>query len=195
MHTARLADSLQVANEKLRSIALYDALTGLPNRLLLRDRLEQTIARAERSAKPFALLFVDLDKFKPVNDSFGHHVGDSLLAAVGERLVASVRKDDTVARAGGDEFVVVLSQIGHADEAATISAKILRELSRTFLIEGRELNISCSIGISIYPEDGSNVDTLISCADAAMYRAKRDGRSKFEFFVTDGAKSSVTGGA
>jgi diguanylate cyclase (GGDEF)-like protein len=195
VHTARLADALQAANEKLRNIALYDALTGLPNRFLLKDRLEQAVSRAERSVKPFALLFVDLDKFKPVNDSFGHQIGDKLLIAVAERLSGCIRKDDTVARCGGDEFVVVLNQIGQASEAATISAKIVQQLSRYFHIEGHELEISCSIGISVYPADGSNVDILMSNADAAMYRAKRDGRNNFKFFAPGEINTASPNGA
>lgn len=194
LHTARLADSLQVANEKLRNIALYDALTGLPNRFLLKDRLDQAIFRSERSAKSFALLFIDLDKFKPVNDTFGHHVGDKLLVAVAERLSGSVRHEDTVARPGGDEFVVVLHQIGHADEAAAICAKIIRELSRIFQIESHQLEISCSIGISIFPEDGRDVDILMSHADAAMYRAKREGRSNYRFFAAGETNAATPNG-
>lgn len=194
-HTARLADSLQVANEQLRNVALYDSLTGLPNRFLLRDRLDQAVARADRNAKPFALMFLDLDRFKPVNDLSGHAVGDSLLQAVAERLARCVRKDDTVARTGGDEFVVVLSQISSAGDAARISDKILDALSRPFQIEGHELEISCSIGIGVYPHDGKNVSALLNNADAAMYRAKNAGRNKFEFFAAGEVGASVPGSA
>lgn len=181
-HTAKLADSLQVANEQLRNVALYDGLTGLPNRFLLRDRLDQAISRADRSEKPFALMFLDLDRFKPVNDSFGHAVGDKLLRSVAERLAGCVRRDDTVARTGGDKFVVLLSQIRRAEEAAMIGGKILDVLSRPFPIEGHELEISCSIGVSVYPSDAKDVNALMHFADAAMYRAKRDGRGKVQFF-------------
>lgn len=191
-HTAKLADSLQVANEQLRNVALYDSLTGLPNRFLLRDRLDQAVSRAGRNGKSFALMFVDLDKFKPVNDSFGHRVGDMLLKAVAGRLEGCVRKDDTVARTGGDEFVVVLHQIGHADEAAMISNKILEALSRPFHVENHELDISCSIGIGVYPRDGEDLNTLMNNADAAMYSAKRTGRSKFQFFVPGQMDVSVS---
>lgn len=191
-HTAKLADSLQVANEQLRNVALYDSLTGLPNRFLLRDRLDQAVSRAGRTGKSFALMFVDLDRFKPVNDSFGHRVGDMLLKAVAGRLEGCVRRDDTVARTGGDEFVVVLHQINHADEAAMISNKILEALSRPFRIESHELDISCSIGIGVYPRDGEDLNTLMNNADAAMYSAKKAGRSKFQFFVPGQMSVSVS---
>jgi diguanylate cyclase (GGDEF)-like protein len=181
-HTARLADSLQVANEQLRSIALHDSLTGLPNRFLLDDRLEQARFRADRSTRSFALLFVDLDRFKPVNDSFGHRIGDELLKLVARRLKSCVRKEDTVARTGGDEFVIVLGDIGQATDAASISRKVLDELTRPFHVEGNELGISCSIGISIFPDDGRDIATLMVNADKAMYHAKSTGRSNFRFF-------------
>ena len=181
-HTAKLADTLQAANDQLRSIALHDKLTGLPNRFLLDDRLEQAVFRAGRSDRAFALLFVDLDRFKPVNDSFGHRIGDELLKSVARRLRDCVRKGDTVARTGGDEFVIVLSDIGKASDAASISGKVLDQLTRPFQIEGNALNISCSIGISVFPDDGRDVATLMINADKAMYHAKKTGRSNFQFF-------------
>lgn len=180
-HSAKLADSLRSANEQLRSVALYDKLTGLPNRLLLEDRLGQAAYRADRGEKQFALMFVDLDRFKPVNDRHGHGVGDALLRCVAQRLAGAVRKQDTVARAGGDEFVIVLSDIGHAKDAARVAGKVLEELARPFRIEGHDLAISCSIGISIYPQDSRDLAELMVRADAAMYRAKRGGTSSFEF--------------
>jgi diguanylate cyclase (GGDEF)-like protein len=185
-HTAKLADTLQVANERLRNVALYDNLTGLPNRFLLQDRLDQAVCRADRSAKPFALMFIDLDRFKPANDSFGHHVGDRLLQAVAQRLTSCVRKEDTVARTGGDEFVVVLSQIGNAGEVASIGEKIIEMLSQPFVISEQALEISCSIGISMYPMDAKDVATLMHHADTAMYGAKRGGRSRIRFFDAAG---------
>lgn len=190
VHTAKLADSLQAANEQLRSIALYDNLTGLPNRFLLDDRMEQAILRAGRGGKAFALLFVDLDQFKPVNDSFGHRVGDELLKAVAGRLASCVRKEDTVARTGGDEFVIVLSEIAQAKDAAVIGAKILHELSNPFLIERHKVAISCSIGISVYPRDGKDVHTLMANADVAMYHAKKTGRNNYQFFASGMALAS-----
>jgi diguanylate cyclase (GGDEF)-like protein len=182
-HTARLADSLQAANEQLRSLALHDKLTGLPNRMLLEDRMAQAITRAGRSGRSFALMFVDLDRFKPVNDTHGHDVGDRLLQEVARRLAGCVRKADTVARTGGDEFVVVLGEIGGAKDAAMVGAKILDELARPFFVEGHELEISCSIGISVYPEDGRDIPTLMANADKAMYHAKRSGRNQYSFFA------------
>ncbi|MBI3915583.1 MAG: diguanylate cyclase [Betaproteobacteria bacterium] len=183
VHRAKLADALQLANEQLRSIALHDKLTGLPNRFLLEDRLEQAAAHANRGAKRFALMFVDLDKFKPVNDTFGHGVGDELLKAVARRLRGSVRKEDTVARNGGDEFVIVLNEVRDGRDGALIGGKILEELSRPFRIDGHDVEISCSIGISVFPDDGTDVQTLMVNADKAMYRAKQSGRNKYEFFV------------
>ena len=180
--TARIADSLQSANEQLRNLALHDALTRLPNRMLLEDRMAQALSRAERSRESFALMFVDLDNFKPVNDKHGHRIGDDLLKEVAKRLTGSVRKSDTVARTGGDEFVIVLHELEGAADAAMVGRKILDELSRTFFIEGQELDISCSIGISVYPENGKTVARLMANADAAMYHAKRTGRNRYRFF-------------
>lgn len=181
-NNARLAQSLQAANEQLRNIALSDNLTGLPNRLLLEDRMQQALVHAERSGRGFALLFVDLDHFKPVNDTYGHPVGDALLQAVAGRLTAALRKGDTVARMGGDEFVVLLPEISGNADAAAIGNKILDELGRPFGIRHHELSISCSIGISVYPQDGGDIAMLLSKADAAMYRAKQGGRSACVFF-------------
>lgn len=147
-YSAEQASLLQAANKQLRNLALYDNLTGLPNRMLLDDRLAQASTRAERGGKSFALMFVDLDRFKPVNDSFGHGVRDELLKGVAQRLAGCVRKADTVARIGGDEFVVALSEIGDPKDAAMVGGKILDELSRPFFMDRREVNISCSIGIS-----------------------------------------------
>ncbi|HXF65573.1 MAG TPA: diguanylate cyclase [Burkholderiales bacterium] len=175
--TAQLAERLRQANEDLRNIALYDRLTGLPNRFLLEDRIDQARRRADRSGRPFAVMFVDLDRFKPVNDNFGHAIGDELLKAVAQRLLQCVRREDTVARVGGDEFVVVLTDLARASDAAQVGAKILEELAQPFLIGGYELDISCSIGISVYPEDGSDLETLMANADIAMYQAKKSGRN------------------
>ncbi len=184
-HFAKLADSLKVANEELRNIALHDNLTGLPNRVLLDDRMAQAASRAERTRRAFALMFIDLDRFKSVNDSYGHGVGDDLLKSVAQRLTACIRKADTVARTGGDEFVIVLGEIGDAKEAAMIGAKLLDELSRPFFLGQHELDISCSIGISVYPNDGKDVSTLMVNADLAMYHAKRNGRNNYRFFVPE----------
>ena len=180
---AKHAESLQAANEQLRNIALYDSLTGLPNRLLFEDRMEQAMVRSPRSGKPCALMFVDLDRFKPVNDSFGHRIGDELLKAVAGRLVNCVRKEDTVARAGGDEFIVVVSELSTREDAALIGKKFLQQLSRPFSVERHELEISCSIGISVFPDDGRTSLELLNNADVAMYHAKKAGRNGYRFFV------------
>jgi len=180
-HNARLADSLQAANQQLRNIALHDALTGLPNRVLLDDRLEQTLRHAARENYSFALMFVDLDRFKPVNDTYGHGVGDELLKSVAHRLRNCLRAADTVARTGGDEFVVILHRIHDATGVTDVGGKILAELSRPFQVAQHTLGISCSIGISVYPRDGTDIHSLIVKADGAMYSAKSSGRSRLSF--------------
>jgi diguanylate cyclase (GGDEF)-like protein len=190
-HNARLASSLKAANEHLRNVALMDPLTNLPNRILLEDRLAQTIRSAEREGHQFAVLFVDLDKFKPVNDTYGHDAGDELLKVVALRLRSCLRAADTVARTGGDEFIVVLHRIHDEASITEVGDKILAELSRPAQIKGRELNVSCSIGVSIHPKDGTDIHTLLVKADAAMYTAKNSGRSRLSFHtpaaVADGA--------
>lgn len=182
---AQLTRALQTTNAQLSELALYDSLTGLPNRMLLDDRMGQAASSAERNGHSFALLFIDLDRFKPVNDSFGHAVGDALLKSAAQRLVTCVRAMDTVARIGGDEFVVVLSGIGEPRDAAMVSSKILDELSRPFFIGGHEVDISGSIGISVYPQDGKDVSTLKAQADLAMYHAKQNGRNNYRFFAPE----------
>ena len=194
-HTAKLAGSLQAANEQLRTIALHDSLTGLPNRMLLEDRLTQAVSRADRTGMPFSVMFVDLDWFKPVNDTYGHYVGDELLRAVAQRMTASVRRSDTVARTGGDEFVIVLGESGDARNAAMVGAKILEDLSRPFLVVGHDVEISCSIGISVYPADGKDVSTLMVKADTAMYHAKKAGRNGYRFFVPEMREAVLETGA
>jgi diguanylate cyclase (GGDEF)-like protein len=184
VNTAKLANSLQAANEQLQTVALYDSLTQLPNRMLLGDRMGQAIAHAKRTESSFALMFVDLDRFKPVNDSFGHAVGDELLKSVARRLKCCVRNEDTVARNGGDEFVIVLSEVNNIKDAAKISRKIVEALNRPFHIGAHELGISCSIGISVYPVDGQDIHTLLANADTAMYRAKKEGRNAYKFFMS-----------
>jgi diguanylate cyclase (GGDEF)-like protein/PAS domain S-box-containing protein len=162
--------------------AQHDVLTNLPNRMLLNDRITQTISLARRQNRSFAVLFLDLDHFKYINDSLGHAVGDQLLQSVSKRLLSAVRGSDTVSRQGGDEFVILLSEIAHPEDAATSAKKILRSLSAPHSIAGQDLNIDSSVGISIYPEDGANAETLIKNADTAMYYAKENGRNNFQFF-------------
>lgn len=183
VESAKIATTLQTANEQLHTIAYHDDLTGLPSRLLLEDRLNQAAYHAERNRKTFACLFIDLDKFKFVNDTFGHRVGDELLKGVAHRLQGCIRKADTVARIGGDEFVVVLNEIDQEADVVAISVQILDCLKQVFHIEGHELSISCSIGISIYPRDGKTPDTLLIHADKAMYQAKQKG--DYAFFNSD----------
>lgn len=184
-NNARLAQSLQAANDRLRDMALYDNLTGLPNRMLLDDRMQQALLHADRVGKSFALLFVDLDRFKPVNDTYGHPVGDALLQAVAGRIGSTLRKVDMVARVGGDEFVVLLQDLGGPEDAAAIGRKILAQLAHPFRIWGHELAISCSIGISLCPRDGKDIVALMANADAAMYKAKKEGRNGFCFFASE----------
>ena len=182
-HTAKLADSLRAANDQLRNVALYDKLTGLPNRLLLEDRLEQAAVRADRSGKLFALMFVDLDRFKPVNDAYGHAIGDELLRSVARRLGEGLRKQDTVARCGGDEFVVVLNDMADPGDAASIAQKLVDALRRPFHVERHELSISCSIGIAVYPRDSRDLAALMVGADTAMYHVKRKGTGDYQYFA------------
>jgi len=165
--------------------AQHDLVTNLPNRLLLNDRINQSIALARRQKRPVAVIFLDLDHFKFVNDSLGHATGDKLLESVSKRLLAAVRGADTVSRQGGDEFVILLSEIAHSEDAATSAAKILLALNAPHSIAGQVLHIDGSIGISIYPEDGQDAETLIKNADTAMYHAKENGRNNFQFFTPD----------
>ena len=162
--------------------AHHDLVTDLPNRLLFNDRLSQSIALAHRQAKPIAVLFLDLDRFKSINDSMGHAVGDKLLQSVSKRLVSGLRNSDTVSRQGGDEFVILLSEIAHSEDAAVIAEKLLLSIGAPYSIDGQELYISGSIGISVYPEDGEDPETLIQRADTAMYHAKERGCNTFQFF-------------
>jgi diguanylate cyclase (GGDEF)-like protein len=163
--------------------AQHDVVTGLPNRVLLSDRINQSISLAHRNNRSIAVLFLDLDHFKYINDSLGHAVGDQLLQSVSKRLLASVRASDTVTRQGGDEFIILLSEITHPEDAATSAKKILLSLSTPCSVGGHDLHIDGSIGISIYPADGEDAETLVKNADTAMYYAKERGRSNFQFFT------------
>ena len=171
------------AEERIRYMADHDALTGLPNRTLLQDRLKQAVAHAARSDSRVAVLFIDLDYFKHINDSLGHQVGDCLLCMVAERLQHCVREGDTVARLGGDEFVLTLPQLSDSTDAAVVAQKALTALAAPFLCEGHDLHVGGSIGISLYPEDGHDVETLMRTADTAMYHAKEKGRGNYQFFT------------
>jgi diguanylate cyclase (GGDEF)-like protein/PAS domain S-box-containing protein len=171
--------------------AQHDVVTNLPNRLLLNDRITQAISLAHRQHRPIAVIFLDLDRFKYINDSLGHASGDKLLQSVSTRLLASVRASDTVSRQGGDEFVILLSEITHPEDAATSARKILLSLGAPSSIGGHDLHINGSIGISVYPEDGADAETLIKNADTAMYHAKESGRNNFQFFKADMNRKAV----
>jgi len=169
--------------EKILSLAQCDSLTGLANRALLSDRLQQATALADRNNTKIAFLYLDLDNFKPVNDTYGHRIGDILLKEVAQRLSLCVRKSDAVARIGGDEFVVMLQPIGDEPEADRVAEKIRQAIHRPYLIEGHSLEISSSIGIAIYPDHGKDEDELYKKSDLALYRAKREGRDNVRNFV------------
>lgn len=173
------------AEEQIRHMAHHDALTGLPNRVLLHDRIGQAIAQSQRSGRPAALLFVDLDRFKNVNDSLGHGVGDELLKAVAARILECTRGTDTVARIGGDEFVVVLTELGRPEDAGPVAQKLLAALSEPFELSGHRLHVTPSIGICTYPHDGQSAEALMQNADAAMYHAKEMGRNNYQFFTPE----------
>lgn len=168
--------------KRLHSLAYYDALTDLPNRELFKDRLNNAIAQARREHWQVALMFLDLDRFKVINDTLGHTVGDALLKVVAEKLRQCVRESDTVARLGGDEFTVVLSGIDGPDDAAQVARKMIEAFTKAVTVDGRELAVTPSIGIALYPDDGTDPDTLLNNADAAMYRAKEVGRNNYQFF-------------
>ena len=177
--SAARAMSLQLAHS-----AQHDFLTGLPNRMLLNDRVNQAIALAPRHMKKVAVLFLDLDGFKHINDSLGHPVGDKLLQSIAKRLVNCVRAADTVSRQGGDEFVVLLSEVEQAEDAAITARRMLQAVAEAHDVDHHDLHVSTSIGLSIYPDDGLDAETLIKNADTAMYQAKENGRQSYQFFKT-----------
>jgi len=181
-HASSLANSLRRANQRLRHLGTHDALTHLPNRLLLEEQVENAIHASKHGESIFAVLFLDLDGFKAVNDSLGHGVGDELLRICAERLTASVRKDDVVARVGGDEFVILLRSLPDPKVAASVAASILRVLCQEALINGVRLRVYASIGIAQFPRDGNDTESLLHRADIAMYHAKNDGRNTYRFF-------------
>ncbi len=174
----------KLAEERLNHLAHYDSLTGLPNRLLFADRFTHALAQARRAKQLVGLLFLDLDGFKPVNDSLGHDVGDLLLKAAAQRLAGSVRASDTVARLGGDEFTVILHDLNAVVGAAVVAQKILRAFAQPFVLQGREVSITASIGVTVYPLDGETIDGLLKKADTAMYRAKAQNNS-YQFYAAE----------
>ncbi|MDO8703717.1 MAG: PAS domain S-box protein [Sulfuricaulis sp.] len=171
--------------ESLATMAYYDALTGLPNRILLQDRLRQAMIDADRHERLVALLFIDLDRFKNINDTLGHEMGDLLLKQVAQRLQSGVRPGDTVARPGGDEFIIVLAAVAHVDDVSRVAQKVNDIFSLPFEIGGHELFVTCSIGITLYPFDDRDIETLYRNADAAMYHAKEEGRNNFQFYSAE----------
>lgn len=171
------------ADEKIRYLAQHDALTELPNRVLLRDRIAHALAQARRSHEKVAVLFLDLDGFKHINDSLGHHTGDHLLRMVSQRLRRCLREGDSIGRLGGDEFLVCLPAPVDEHDAAAVSGKILETLREPFQVDEQELHVSASIGISVFPADGEDTDTLMRAADIAMYHAKEKGRNNYQFFT------------
>jgi len=181
----RDAGPAREAARHLSHMASYDALTDLPNRVLLNDRLTRAIAFAERHNKPVAVLFLDVDGFKAVNDSLGHAAGDAILCSIGHRLKGVLRRSDTVSRYSGDEFVVVLPEIDQAEDAAVVAKKLVQAASGPHRIDSRNVTVTASVGIALYPDDGRDADVLIKHADAAMYQAKRTGAGSFRLFRPD----------
>lgn len=175
----------KLAEQRVQFLAYYDALTGLPNRTLLHDRLEKALASARRRKEKVALLFLDLDRFKTFNDSLGHSFGDSILSEVAERLKKGVREQDTVARIGGDEFLIMLKAIKDMPDVAVAAERMMDAMTPDFVVQGRAFNLSCSVGISVYPEHGADSETLIKNADAAMYSAKESGRNTIRVFAEE----------
>ena len=184
-------DALKNQNDILEYQAYHDELTKLPNRALFDDRLQHALEEAYRNDKKLALLFVDLDHFKEINDSLGHMVGDDVLKIIAERLLAIVRKNDTVARFGGDEFALILEDLKQEEEASYIAQKILKEFSEPIKIKGLDLYVLSSIGISIYPDDADTASNLLKYADSAMYRAKKEGRNNFQYYSSEMTESSL----
>ena len=177
--------ALRERQEHLNFVATHDPLTGLPNRVLLRQRAEHAIAISRRSGRQLALLFIDLDRFKTVNDRLGHAAGDDLLREVATRLSGCLREVDMIARHGGDEFVVLLEDIERQEEVEQVTARMREVLAEPLAIEGQEVNVTSSIGVALYPRDGEAASTLLRKADLAMYRAKDLGRNTVEFYVPE----------
>jgi diguanylate cyclase (GGDEF)-like protein/PAS domain S-box-containing protein len=178
---------------RMSYLAQHDFLTKLPNRMLLNDRLTQAVTAAHRHGKSLAVLFVDVDHFKHINDSLGHAIGDKVLKSVAERLVSCVRSCDTVSRQGGDEFVILLSEVARAEDAAFIAGKILAGVSRPHHIDQQDLHVTASVGIGVYPADGADAETLLKNADLALFHAKTHGRSNHQFFRPDMRVRAVEG--
>lgn len=183
VNLSRIAIERRQSEERLAYLAHYDTLTGLPGRALFRDRLGHAMAKAERNGQMVALMFLDLDRFKAINDTLGHGAGDTLLKNVAQRLKECVREEDTVARLGGDEFTVILEQISNVDDASIVAKKIIEAVALPMILNGHEVFVTASIGITIYPHDSTDMDELIKNADSAMYRAKEEGKNGYEFYT------------
>jgi len=183
------------AEDTVRHLAFHDVLTGLPNRALLKDRLSMALAQAHRQAGSVAVMFLDLDRFKLINDTLGHSVGDDLLRNVGQQLQKLLREGDTVARVGGDEFTLVLPAIGGSTDVVKAAQRVLRSLREPRMLAGRDVQVTASLGVAVYPEDGRDAETLLRNADTAMYRAKERGKDTFEMYTstmnTDGFQRLV----
>ena len=173
------------AEDEVQRLAYFDILTNLPNRALLLDRLEQALAQSTRHGEQVGILFLDIDQFKGINDTLGHSVGDDLLKIIAERLSSCIRKSDTVARVGGDEFVIILNYMANEQDASTTAEKILKVLASPIYLNSQEIFSTASIGIAIYPADGGDCDTLLKNADTAMYQAKDNGRNTYQFYTSD----------
>jgi len=180
------------AEEKTRYLAFNDPLTGLPNRVLLLERLNQAIAHVNRHGTQFALFFIDLDRFKNINDSLGHFVGDRLLREVAKRLTTCVRQTDTVSRQGGDEFVILLPEIGDMQNAVDVAEKLLAIVAEPYVMDGYELRVTHSIGISVFPDDGNDIEDIMRKADTAMYKAKEAGRNNYQFYTGDMSTAALS---
>jgi len=174
-------------SDRLAHLALYDHLTGLPNRTLFADRLDRAIGLAKRTGDSFSLLYIDLDNFKEVNDRLGHQAGDQLLQTAADRLLRCVRDSDTVSRQGGDEFLALLINCGEADAGILCAQKIVSTLSAPYTIDGKQLRLSATVGIAVYPSDADDARSLVRAADTAMYRGKGAGRGRYECFSAAGA--------
>jgi len=175
----REINELKRGELNLQHMATHDPLTGLPNRYLMTDRLSQTLALAARSGSIFAVLFLDVDGFKAINDARGHEYGDLVLRELGEKLVRTVRASDTVARIGGDEFVIILEALAHREDAAAVADKIVRGVAKPFTLRRHRVSTTVSVGISVYPDNGSDPEVLLGSADYAMYLAKGQGKNRW----------------
>ena len=176
---------LEQAQGELQKIARYDSLTGLSNRNFFYEQLDKLIARVRRENKLMAVMFLDLDNFKPVNDEHGHSVGDLLLQSVAKRITSCLRKNDIAARLGGDEFIIAYDTSGNEESLAIAAQRIIEVISDVYILSGQELKISASIGVSVYPKDGVDMDVLIKNADTAMYSTKEDGGNNYNLFISE----------